>query len=192
MKPSSPEFRLCEGKISGILVPMERAFGRCTDQRVFRKGWRTDIAHFLASHIPVQVSVLLTMIPAALFFRWAVDAEFQAIVASQPVPLQFIEALVLADLFASIQAVFIHANVGFRFGGLRHLLVTPQFHHWHHTAQREALDKNFAVHLPLIDWLFGTYHLPKDQWPQVYGIAGKPVPDGYWKQLWVPFSRTNG
>lgn len=242
-----------------VFVPMERAFGRLTEQRVFRKGWQTDIAHFLASHILVQVSVLLTMIPAGLFFRWAVDAEFQGIVASQPVPLQFIEALVLADLFAyfshrlfhsipflwrfhrihhssetldwlagsrlhlvdivatravafvplyvmgfstealvpylvfaSIQAVFIHANVGFRFGGLRHLLVTPQFHHWHHTAQREALDKNFAVHLPLIDWLFGTHHLPKDQWPQVYGIAGNPVPDGYWKQLWIPFSRTNG
>ncbi len=236
-------------------VPMERAFGRLKDQRVFRKGWQTDIAHFLASHILVQVSVLLTMIPAALFFQWAINTELQQIVASQSIPVQFIQALVLADLFAyfshrlfhsvpvlwrfhqihhssetmdwlagsrlhlvdivatravafiplyvmgfspkalipylifaSIQAVFIHANVGFRFGWFRHLLVTPQFHHWHHTAQTEAIDKNFAIHLPLIDFLFGTYHLPKDRWPEVYGIAGNPVPDGYWKQLWTPFA----
>jgi lathosterol oxidase len=62
--------------------------------------------------------------------------------------------------FVSVQATFIHANVRFGFGPLRHLLATPQFHHWHHAAEREAVDKNFAVHLPVLDRLFGTYYLP--------------------------------
>ena len=62
----------------------------------------------------------------------------------------------------------------------------PRFHHWHHSAAPEAIDKNFAVHLPWIDKLFGTYYAPAGQWPAEYGIAGNPVPDGYLAQLTYP------
>lgn len=92
--------------------------------------------------------------------------------------------------FVSIQATFIHANVRFRFGPLRWLLATPQFHHWHHSAECEAVDKNFAVHLPVLDWMFGTFYLPRDKWPDSYGLAsGGPVPAGYVQQLVYPFLR---
>ncbi|MFP6583588.1 MAG: sterol desaturase family protein, partial [Candidatus Hydrogenedentota bacterium] len=64
-------------------------------------------------------------------------------------------ALFTYVVFVSIQATFIHANIRFEFGSLRWLFVTPQFHHWHHGAEKEAIDKNFAVHLPFFDWLFG-------------------------------------
>jgi sterol desaturase/sphingolipid hydroxylase (fatty acid hydroxylase superfamily) len=57
-----------------------------------------------------------------------------------------------------------------------------------HSAQEEAVDVNFAVHLPVIDRLFGTYYLPREAWPTAYGIAGDPVPDGYLRQLVFPFS----
>ena len=53
----------------------------------------------------------------------------------------------------------------------------------------EAVDKNFAVHMPWIDRLFGTYHMPRDEWPTDYGIAGDPVPEGYAAQLIDPFTR---
>jgi lathosterol oxidase len=86
--------------------------------------------------------------------------------------------------WASFQAVFIHANVRWKFGPLRFLLATPQFHHWHHSAT--VYDKNFAVHLPLIDKLFGTYHLPEDEWPATYGIEETKVPEGYLRQLIYP------
>lgn len=36
------------------------------------------------------------------------------------------------------------------------------------------MDRNFAIHLPLIDRLFATLHLP-NRWPAVYGIEGDPV-----------------
>lgn len=89
----------------------------------------------------------------------------------------------------SVQATFIHANVRWDFGLLSWLLATPQFHHWHHGADREAIDKNFAVHLPVIDWLFGTFYLPAHRWPESYGIAGgNPVPEGYVSQFIFPFS----
>ena len=92
--------------------------------------------------------------------------------------LGFSEAPLFAYVaFVSIQATFIHANVRFRFGPLAWMLATPQFHHWHHGAEHEAVDKNFAVHLPVIDWLFGTFHLPKDRWPaSVRPLSGREGP----------------
>jgi lathosterol oxidase len=104
--------------------------------------------------------------------------------------LGFAEAALVAYVaFVSIQATFIHANVRFNFGALRWVMATPQFHHWHHGAEREAVDKNFAVHLPLLDRLFGTCYLPGDRWPASYGLAGgKPVPSGYVRQFVDPFA----
>jgi lathosterol oxidase len=103
--------------------------------------------------------------------------------------LGFSEAPLFAYVaFVSIQATFIHANVRFRFGPLAWIVATPQFHHWHHGAEHEAVDKNFAVHLPVIDWLFGTFHLPKDRWPASYGLSqGATIPDGYVRQFAYPF-----
>jgi sterol desaturase/sphingolipid hydroxylase (fatty acid hydroxylase superfamily) len=46
------------------------------------------------------------------------------------------------------------------------------------------------VHLPLIDRIFGTYHLPGDDWPGEYGITGRPVPEDYLRQLACLFRRT--
>jgi len=97
-------------------------------------------------------------------------------------------ALIAYVAFVSIQATFIHANVRFNFGRLRWVMVTPQFHHWHHGAEPEAVDKNFAVHLPVLDRVFGTCYLPADRWPASYGlVGGKPVPSGYIRQLIDPF-----
>ncbi|HUR20795.1 MAG TPA: sterol desaturase family protein [Vicinamibacterales bacterium] len=89
-------------------------------------------------------------------------------------------------VFVSFHAVFIHANVRFRFGRVEHLIVTPRFHHWHHSAEAEALDKNFAVHLPWIDRVLGTYYCPDDRWPERYGLSGVRVRDSYWSHLIWP------
>ena len=89
-------------------------------------------------------------------------------------------------MFVSFQAVLIHANVRVRFGPLRYLLVTPEYHHWHHSAEIQAVDRNFAVHVPAIDRVFGTAYLP-DRWPAKYGIKGDPVPKGWLPQLIWPF-----
>jgi lathosterol oxidase len=90
-------------------------------------------------------------------------------------------------VFVSFHAVFIHANVGFSFGVLESLVVTPRFHHWHHAAAAEGRDRNFAVHLPWLDRVFGSWHFPRQQWPDRYGIPDDPVPAGYLGQLAYPF-----
>ncbi len=235
-----------------MFVPLERLFALRPEQGVFRRGWLTDLLHFLVSHLLVQVTVLLTLLPATIFFRWAVDSRVQAAVAAQPAVLQFVEIVVVADLaeyavhrlfhrvpwlwqfhaihhssraldwlagsrihlvdavvtralafvplyvlgfapgpiyaylvFVSLHAVFVHANVRFDFGLLEEIVGTPRFHHWHH-AEAPA-DRNFAIHLPVIDRLFGTLHLPR-AWPGTYGIAGDPVPEAYLRQLVYPFA----
>ena len=84
-------------------------------------------------------------------------------------------------------AIFIHANVNWDFGPFRSMIATPVFHRWHHSRDREAWDKNFAGLLPLWDIVFGTYYMPKNRWPENFGIC-EPMPKGYLGQLWEPFA----
>ena len=86
------------------------------------------------------------------------------------------------------QAVFNHANVSVRLGPLRYVLVTPNFHHWHHSQDQEALDKNYAAHFAFLDYLFGTAVKSTKLWPEHYGVLGDYVPNGFVKQFKFPFT----
>ena len=88
-----------------------------------------------------------------------------------------------------IYSGLVHANLKGDFDRFGHIMVTPRFHHWHHGIEAEAVDVNFAIHFPLWDKLFGTFHLPPGKWPQGYGIPEK-MPQGYLKQLAYPFVRS--
>jgi lathosterol oxidase len=236
-----------------VFVPMERTFPLRPAQGPFRPGWTTDVAHFFVSHLLVQMSLFMTLVPARVLFGWASTPGLRAMVSAQPVALQFLEIVLVADLteyavhrlfhsvpmlwrfhaihhsaqamdwlagsrlhlidilltrgltfipifvlgfaepavyaylvFVSFHAVFIHANVRFDLSALEPWVATPRFHHWHHSAAREAIDRNFAVHLPGIDRVFGTYHAPPGEWPETYGIEGNPVPEGYIDQTAWP------
>lgn len=97
------------------------------------------------------------------------------------------EALLVYVFLVAAQATFIHANVRWPFRALRRVVATPAFHHWHHSAEREAVDRNFAVHTPIWDLAFGTYYLP-DRWPYAYGLSRGPrVPARWSSQLTHPF-----
>jgi len=89
-------------------------------------------------------------------------------------------------VIVGFQAVFNHANVSVRLGPLRYVVVTPNFHHWHHTQDAEGIDRNFAAHLAFLDHLFGTEARPQRPWPERYGVVGDYVPDGFFRQLVFP------
>lgn len=93
-------------------------------------------------------------------------------------------------ILVGIQAVAIHANVGWDFGFLRYLIATPQFHHWHHAKDSEYCDANYAVHLPVIDMIFGTFNCPKGKWPAEYGVVSGEPPSSFWGQFLHPFRRS--
>ena len=239
-----------------VFVPLERAFARLREQRVLRAGFATDIAHFFVSHLLVQVTVLLTMAPALLLFRGDALEPLHGWVRAQPLVLQVIGVICVADLFqylahrtmhvfpalwrfhavhhssreldwlagsrlhlvdilivrgitflplyalgfdqrallayvlfVSFHAVWIHANLRFELRALSPFLVTPVFHHWHHAADPEAIDRNFAVHVPWLDRLFGTHYLPRGRWPSSYGVDGESPPESWAAQVAWPFRR---
>lgn len=102
----------------------------------------------------------------------------------------FSEAALYAYIFfVYVLSVFIHSNLRIPFGPLALVIATPRFHHWHHGIEQEAIDKNFAIHFPVLDMIFGTYHMPGDRWPSGYGVGGHPVPRGYWRQFLYPFQK---
>lgn len=82
----------------------------------------------------------------------------------------------------------LHANLRGDFNRLGHWLALPRFHHWHHALDVEGIDKNFAIHFPLYDRLFGTHYLPDGKWPTAYGVP-ETVPRGYLAQCKYPFVR---
>jgi sterol desaturase/sphingolipid hydroxylase (fatty acid hydroxylase superfamily) len=90
-------------------------------------------------------------------------------------------------VIVGFQAVFNHANVSVRLGPLRYVIVTPNFHHWHHSQDDEAIDRNYAAHFAFLDHLFGTAVKSERAWPDRYGVVGDYVPNGYLRQLAFPF-----
>jgi sterol desaturase/sphingolipid hydroxylase (fatty acid hydroxylase superfamily) len=235
-----------------VFVPIERAFPRRPEQTTFRAGWPTDGVYLMVSHLAVQALTFMTLLPATTLARFWQPLALQRAIREQPLLLQVLEIVLVADLtqywihrsfhrvpllwrfhaihhssramdwlagsrlhvvdvittrglvmvpvfllgfaptvlyaylvFVSFHAVFIHANVRFSFGRLDFVITTPRGHHWHHAVTPP--DKNFAVHLPVLDRVFGTQYLPGEAWPETYGIGGDPMPEGWGRQLVFPF-----
>ena len=237
-----------------VFVFIERMWPLRREQLILRKEWKLDLLYYVFNHLMISVILLVTTFFSERLFGWAVHDGLQAVVRSQPVWLQFIEVLFLADfmqywghramhehprlwnihavhhcparmdwlsgsrihfaevlftrstvilpifllgfdisavnayvVWVGIQGLLIHANAQLTFGPLRYLVTTPHFHHWHHSADVEAIDKNYAAHLPIMDRLFGTYIDNGGRWPQQYGVVGKPLPHGFVAQHLYPF-----
>ena len=85
-------------------------------------------------------------------------------------------------------AWLVHANVRLPFGPLKWLFVSPEFHHWHHSAEREAHNRNYAGVIAWWDVLFGTAHLPAGRLPLRYGVE-ETVPAGWVQRFYHPFRR---
>jgi sterol desaturase/sphingolipid hydroxylase (fatty acid hydroxylase superfamily) len=90
-----------------------------------------------------------------------------------------------------VYSSLVHANLRGDFDTIGQWIVVPRFHHWHHALEDEGIDKNFAIHFPWIDRIFGTYFLPTGRWPKDYGVP-EAVPHGYIAQMRYPFERKAG
>lgn len=96
----------------------------------------------------------------------------------------------VAGALAVVQIVtglFLHANVRWRWRALHRIVITPEFHHWHHADERAAHHTNYSVFLPIWDIVFGTYFMPKDRRPSIYGVTPR-LPDGLVPLLRHPFT----
>jgi sterol desaturase/sphingolipid hydroxylase (fatty acid hydroxylase superfamily) len=238
---------------AAIFVPLERLFLLHKEQRILRRGWFTDVIHFLLTRTLGDICAFVVVGALLVLTHFLISPAFQAAIATQARSRQFFEAVMIANLggyighrlsheipflwrfhsvhhsiaemdwlaaarvhpldqiitkaltiiplyvmgfskatfgaylgFATFHAVLIHANVRFRFGPFRWLITSPEYHHWHHSAERAAYNKNYAGELPLLDLIFGTFYSPKGERPQRYG-TDEPVPSGYFAQLAYPF-----
>jgi sterol desaturase/sphingolipid hydroxylase (fatty acid hydroxylase superfamily) len=142
--------------------------------------WRFHAVHHSSEHMDwlagsrshfVEILVDRSLVMVPLYLLGASKAALDAYV-----------------MFAAVQAVFIHANVRLNFGPLKYVFTTPQFHHWHHSSDKPAIDTNYAVHLPIFDLLFGTFHMPEQHWPVEYGTT-KRLPRTFGKQWLYPFGK---
>lgn len=113
-----------------------------------------------------------TLIAPAFFFLLA--AGFDA---------QFTGALALVQI---VLGIFLHANVRWRLRPLHRIVMTPEFHHWHHANEPGAIQSNYSAFLPVWDQVFGTYFMPRHRRPQRYGVT-EHVPAGMVAQLRHPF-----
>lgn len=90
-------------------------------------------------------------------------------------------------IVVGFQAVFNHANVHLPWGPLKYVIVTPDFHHWHHASDDEAIDRNYAAHYAFLDYLFGTAVTSTKKFPEKYGVVGDYMPEGFVRQQLFPF-----
>ncbi len=231
---------------------LEWLFPLRKEQKHFRQGWLTDVAHFFCNHILINVGTYLIMVFLYVLFKGLISHPLQLAVRSQPAILQFAEAFFIAQLafyalhrlahaipwlwrfhaihhssaeldwlasarlhpveaiavniavgiplflmgftretfgiylvFSAILPILNHSNTRFQFAMLNRIIATPDFHHWHHSNDREARDKNFSG-FPIIDLMFGTYYVPQGKFPNTYGVD-EGVPTRYWQQLLYPF-----
>jgi sterol desaturase/sphingolipid hydroxylase (fatty acid hydroxylase superfamily) len=236
-----------------VFIPFERVLAFHPGQKIFRRGWATDLIHVVATRFLVLLGTLLLFALCLALLEGLVPKSVRAAVAAQPFFLAFLEVLLIADIgfylahrafhafpllwkFHSVHhstremdflaafrvhpvdqilirsatllpvfalgfapevilfwmvlyrwhSLLVHSNVRIGFGPLRRIIALPVFHHWHHAHHPEAVDKNFAGQLPLLDLLFGTLHLPQGEMPEKYGIDA-PVPGSYLGQLSYPF-----
>ena len=238
-----------------IFSPIEVLWPAYPQQSVFRGEWLTDIVYFLSTHLPIQITTFLIMLPA-IELSSALHLPAVNVVGQLPWVVQFFLAVLVADLaeyfihrafhtvpfmwrfhaihhsskaldwiagsrshivddiavrafiliplmlvfphnmllaylfFVNLHATWTHCNFGPTIKWLEPFLIQPRYHHWHHTSQSEGIDKNFAIHFPWIDRIFGTYYLPEgNKWPDTYGLHNEKIPAGFWGQLFYPLTR---
>lgn len=235
-----------------IFFQVELYFPLRAEQKTFRKHWRNDLVFLLLNGVVIQLGLLLAIGAMVAGLRLAMPHAVAAAVQSQPLWLQVMEVVLVADtgfyaahrvfhavpflwkfhalhhsieemdwlasyrvhpldqivtktvsylpvfalgfsdaavlVFVFIfkwQALLIHSNSRIGLGPLKWFLASPQFHHWHHANQPDALDKNFAGQLAFIDWIGGTLFLPNAM-PAKYG-TDEAVPARYDRQMIHPF-----
>ncbi|NJO94046.1 MAG: sterol desaturase family protein [Hydrococcus sp. RM1_1_31] len=67
-------------------------------KKTFRQGWLTDLTHYFVNQYLVDVGVFLLAIPLYVLLGWAIDNPLSIAIATQSASLQFLEAVIIAEL----------------------------------------------------------------------------------------------
>jgi sterol desaturase/sphingolipid hydroxylase (fatty acid hydroxylase superfamily) len=145
--------------------------------------WRFHAIHHSATKI--RWSTTARVHPINEFFNYAIGVV-PAFLLGFPIGM----VLAIIPLLAWY-AIAAHTDWNPSFGPLRKVFASPRFHRWHHTMSHEGGNKNFSNVFSLWDRLFGSYYLPDDRMPEVFGLDDEVMPESYWAQLVAPFRKKN-
>lgn len=98
------------------------------------------------------------------------------------------DVMIMVSAVTAFVGILTHSNVEMRCGVLNYVFNTPELHRWHHSKLVAEGNKNYGENLMLFDHLFGSYFNPARRPPADIGI-NHPMPETFWGQLRVPFSR---
>jgi sterol desaturase/sphingolipid hydroxylase (fatty acid hydroxylase superfamily) len=90
-------------------------------------------------------------------------------------------------VIVSIHSVFIHSNIYVWKSFLDKIIVMPKFHHWHHSDEKIAINKNYAWQIAFYDTIFKTAVF-EEKYPSSYWVTNKKnYPEWILKQTIYPF-----
>src|SRR5690242_14711179 len=81
-----------------IFVPLERLFALRPSQKIFRRGWHTDVIYLLLNGTLIKLGLLGVVFIVAFVAAQAVPVPFREWVGGQPYWLQLVEAIILSDI----------------------------------------------------------------------------------------------
>jgi len=81
-----------------VFIPLEYLFPLRRQQKFFRKNWLNDLVTLLANAVVVTFGLIFLITAISALLRLAVPGDFFALVRAQPLWLQVVEVLILADL----------------------------------------------------------------------------------------------
>jgi len=145
--------------------------------------WQFHAIHQSAEHVDFMVSTRAHPVDM-VFGRLCGLVPLYALGLAGPIGARGSAVPVAVLLAGRVWGYFIHANLRWRLGPLEWIVSSPAFHHWHHTLNG-PINRNYASMLPWVDRMFGTFYLPKGQWPVAYGINGA-IADSLGAQLVQP------
>ena len=154
-------------------------------QHEFRWWWTLHSIHHAQQHMTFWTDDRNHVLDDILAAAWLAGL---AVLIGVP-PGQFPIILMVLRLAESLS----HANARIHFGWLgERLLVSPRFHRLHHgVLSVGTLGRNYAVLLPVWDWVFGTADFRRNVFPRT-GDPGAPaayVTGGWARQQLVGVAR---
>ena len=134
-----------------------------------RHVWRIHRWHHSSKHLYWLSGVRATLPQQILFNLPYVIAA--PILAGAPV---WVFAGILVEGVARNH--WMHMNVSWRSNWIERVLVTPRYHHIHHSSDAELHDGNYGSLFSIWDRMFGTYLDPDVTTPKKFG-TGEPKRD---------------
>lgn len=144
--------------------------------------WRFHYIHHFSSKIDYLISFRTNIFESIFTVPFASLASVYSGIT--------FEAYMYSHLFVFLIGNLLHLNVRIRIPILEKLIITPYYHHMHHSTLTQG-PKNMAFLFPIIDKVFGSYYLPKDpHWNQInYPEHEKYIKDTFLFRHFSPFTK---